>query len=85
MEMCHGLSDFLMLNGQKVKCTDWQGRLLANRIQAVRGKVILPESEKTILCKVTSCNYCPVGLVEVLLEGVPLAASLNHAMTRAIC
>ena len=68
----------LMLNGQEVKCTDRQGRLLANRIQAVRGEVIPPESEKTILCKVTSRNYCPVGLVEALPEGVPLAASLNQ-------
>ena len=68
----------LMLNGQEVKCTDRQGRLLANRIQAVRGEVIPPESEKTILCKVTARNYCPVGLVEALPEGVPLAASLNQ-------
>ena len=68
----------LKLDGQEVRCTDRQGRLLVNRIQAVRGEVIPPESEKTILCRVTSRNYCPVGLVEALPEGVPLAASLNQ-------
>ena len=67
----------LQLDGQEVKCTDRQGRLLSNQIQAVRREVLPPESEKTILCKVTSRNYCPMGLVEALPEGVPLAASLN--------
>ena len=67
----------LLLDGQEIKCTDRQGRLLSNHIQAVRRKVLPPESEKTILCRVTSRNYCPTGLVEALPEGVPLAASLN--------
>ena len=68
----------LKLDGQEVKCTDRQGRLLANHIQAIRGEVLPPESEKTIMCRVTSRNYCPIGLVEALPEGVPLAASLNQ-------
>ena len=67
----------LLLDGQELKCTDRQGRLLSNQIQAVRREVLLPESEKTVLCRVTSRNYCPTGLVEAFPEGVPLAASLN--------
>ena len=63
---------------QEVKCTDRQGRLLANHIQAIKGEVLPPESEKTIMCRVTSRNFCPLGLVEALPEGVPLATSLNQ-------
>ena len=68
----------VQLDGQEIKCTDRQGRLLSNSVQAVRGGVIPPESEKTLLCRVTSRNYCPLGLVEALPGGVPLAASLNQ-------
>ena len=68
----------LQISGQEVKCTDCQGRLLANSIQAVRQEVLPPESEKTILCRVNSHNYCPLGVVEALPEGVPIAASLNQ-------
>ena len=68
----------LKLDGQEVKCTDRQGRLLANHIQAIKGEVLPPESEKTIMCRVTSRNFCPLGLVEALPEGVPLATSLNQ-------
>ena len=68
----------LKIDGQEVKCTDRQGRLLANSIQAVRQEVLPPESEKTILCRVTSHNYCPLGIVEALSEGIPIAASLNQ-------
>ena len=66
------------LDGQEIKCTDRLGRLLSNHVQAVRGGTLPPESEKTLLCKVTSRNYCPLGIVEPLAEGVPLAASLNR-------
>ena len=44
----------LRLDGHEVKCTDRQGRLLANNIQAIRGEVLPPETEKTIMCRVTS-------------------------------
>ena len=30
------------------------------------------------MCRVTSRNFCPLGLVEALPEGVPLATSLNQ-------
>ena len=72
----------IQLNGHEIKCTDRQGRLLSNRVQAVRGRVLPPESEQTILCKVTSRNYCPMGIVEALPDGMPLAASLNKPNER---
>ena len=40
----------LRLEGQEVKCTDRQGRLLASRIQAIEGEVLRPETERTIMC-----------------------------------
>ena len=68
----------IQLGGQEVKCTDRLGRLLFNRIQALKGEVILPRSEVTLLCRVASKSYCPVGMVEPLPGGVPLATSLNQ-------
>ena len=68
----------LRLDGQEVKCTDRQGRLLTNHIQAIRRETLPPRSEKTILCRVTSRNFCPLGMVEALPEGVPVATSLNR-------
>ena len=40
----------LKLDGQEVKCTDRQGRLLANHIQAIRGKA-------NCTCSVTDCGH----------------------------
>ena len=68
----------IQLGGHEVKCTDRLGRLLFNRIQALKGEVIPPRSEVTLLCRVASKSYCPVGLVEPLPGGVPLATSLNQ-------
>ena len=68
----------VQLGGHEVKCTDRLGRLLFNRIQAMRGRTIPPKSEAVVLCRVASKSYCPVGIVEALPGGVPLATSLNQ-------
>ena len=68
----------IQLDGHELKCTDRQGRLLSNHIQTVKGGTLPPESERTMLCRVTSRNYCPMGIVEALPDGVLLAASLSR-------
>ena len=68
----------IQLGGQEVRCTDRLGRLLFNRIQALRGEIIPPRTEVALLCRVASQNFCPVGMVEPLPGGVLLATSLNQ-------
>ena len=51
-----------------MKCTDWQGWLLANHVQAIKREMLPTESERT-MCKVISQKFCPLGLLGTLQEG----------------
>jgi hypothetical protein len=62
------------VSGKELLCTDRYGRLLLNQVQVV----IPPRTEKTVTGRVTSRNYCPVGLVEAQVDGPPIATSLNQ-------
>jgi hypothetical protein len=65
------------VDGKELQCTDRHGRLLANLVQVVRDVVIPPRTEQTVTGRVTSRNYCPMGLVEAQIDGPTIATSLN--------
>ena len=54
----------LTINGRELTCTDRHGWLLASRVQICWGVTISPETETNILCRLTSRNHCPIGMVE---------------------
>ena len=68
----------IQVDGQKLKCTDRHGRLLTSSVQVTRELVVPPRTEMTVPCRVTTRNFCPLGVIEGQADGLPIATSLNR-------
>ena len=66
----------VQIDGKKLKCTD--GRLLESIVQVTHELVVPPRTEMTVPCRVTTRNFCPVGVTEGQTDGLPIATSLNR-------
>ena len=65
------------VQGKKLQCTDRHGRLLVSQVQVWREVTVQPGTEASIVCRVTSRNYAPIGVIIGCKEDIPIAASLN--------
>ena len=54
------------------------GHLLLSHGQTLTKVVITPRTEMTVQCRVNPHNFSPLGLVEVMPDGPPVATSLNR-------
>ena len=72
----------VQINGKRLKCTDRHGRLLVSSVQVIHELVVPPQTEMTVPCRVTTRNFCPVGVIEGQTDGLPVATSLNRPGVR---
>ena len=68
----------VQIDGKKLKCMDRHGRLLVSSVQVTREVVVPPRTEMAVPCRVTTRNFCPLGVIEGRKDGLPVAASLNR-------
>lgn len=69
----------LRVDGIELTYTDRHGILLVSNIQVTQAVVIPPWTKTTIQCRVTTQNFCPMGLAEGHLTFYPWQpASTNH-------
>ena len=66
------------VNGQKLACTDREGRPLSSKVQVVRTTVLPPRSEVIVTCRLTTRSYQPLGMVEGAGDQCIVAASLHQ-------
>ena len=67
------------MGGKTIQCTDWMGRLQANKVQVTRTLTLPPDRRYS--CRLNSQPRRPVGLIEGLLNvesGVAVAATLDR-------
>ena len=67
----------LVVNGQKLICTDRDGRPLVSKVQVVRTMTLQPRSEMVVTCRITTHTYQPLGMVEGSGDRYMVAASLH--------
>ncbi|XP_067951770.1 uncharacterized protein [Watersipora subatra] len=67
----------LVVNGQKLICTDRDGRPLVSKVQVVRTMTLQPRSEMVVTCRLTTHTYQPLGMVEGSGDRYMVAASLH--------
>ena len=72
----------VQVDGKRLKCTDRHGRLLVSSVQVTRELVVPPRTEMTVPCRVTTQNFCPLGVIERQTDGLPIATSLNRPGVR---
>ena len=65
-----------------IKCTNRMGRLLAIKVQVTRTLTLLPDQKIQVSCRLNSEPSGPVGLIEGLLYGLAVAASLDRSRTK---
>ena len=70
------------VDGRRLKCTDWHGRLLVSSVQVTHELMVPPRTEMTVPCRVTTQNFCPLGVIERQTDGLPIATSLNRPGVR---
>ena len=51
-------------------------------VQVIHELVVPPRTEMTVPCRVTTRNFCPVGVIERQTDGLPVATSLNRPGVR---
>ena len=68
----------IQVDGKRLKCTDRHGRLLVSSVQVTRDLVVPPRTEMAVQCRVTTKNFCPIGIIEEHTDGPPVATSLNR-------
>ena len=68
----------IQVDGHKLKCTDRHGRLLISSVQITKELVVPPRTEMAVPCRVTTRNFCPLGVIEGQTDGLPVATSLNR-------
>ena len=68
----------VQVDGKRLKCTDRHGRLLVSSVQVTHELVVPPRTEMTVPCRVTTRNFCPLGVIEGQADGLPIATSLNR-------
>ena len=69
----------VQVNGKKLKCIDRHGRLLVSSVQVANELVVNPcrRTEMDVPCRVTTQNFCPLGVIKGQTDGLPIATSLN--------
>lgn len=72
----------LVIGGKTIHCTDRMGRLLAIKVQVTRTLTLLPDQKIQVSCRLNSEPSGPVGLIEGLLYGLAVAASLDRSRTK---
>ena len=60
----------IQVDGQKLKCTDRHGRLLISSVQITKELVVPPRTEMAVPCRVTTRNFCPLGVIEGQTNGL---------------
>ncbi|XP_067949880.1 uncharacterized protein [Watersipora subatra] len=66
----------LVVNGQRLVCTDREGRPLVSKMQILRTTTLPPQSEILVGGRLTTTSYQPVGLIEGANQKYMVAASL---------
>ena len=67
----------IQVDGRELKCTDRHGRLLIGSVQVTHELIVPPRTEMAVPCRVTTKNFCPLGVIEGQTDGLPVATSLN--------
>ena len=71
----------LMMGSKTIQCTDWMGRLLANKVQIINTLTLPPDREVYVSCRLNSEPSGSVGLNQGLLNResrVAVAATLDR-------
>lgn len=58
---------------QELDCNDRYSGRLRTKVQSMTLQVILPRSERIVLAKVTTKNYCLTGLIDGDTDLIPVA------------
>ena len=72
----------VQVDGRRLKYTGRHGRLLVSSVQVTQEFVVPPWTEMTVPCRVTTRNFCPLGVIEGQTDGLPIATSLNRQGVR---
>ena len=51
---------------------------MISSVQITKELVVPPRTEMAVPCRVTTRNFCPLGVIEGQTDGLPVATSLNR-------
>lgn len=68
----------LQADGWNLTYTDRHGKLLLSNIQVFQEVVVQLQIEMTSYCRVTTKDFCPMGLIEGQPGGLPVANRVNQ-------
>lgn len=66
--------------GRELVCTDKHGRLMVSGVQAWKKIDIQPQTEASVMCRITEPNFAAMGIIEGCNLQLPIACSLNKSV-----